>query len=152
MNELQAEKLDRFMNSVNTEVDEKINLIIENAQSEKRRRVEKAENEALLEAYNRIQKSVKDTESRYRKEYALKQQQLRMNELKYRETLTENIFGVIREKVNSFISSDKYREYLLKLAADENAGGSCVIMVSKKDYHYKEIIEQSTGCLSLIHI
>ena len=35
MNEIQAEKLDRFVNSVNNEVDEKINKIISEAETQK---------------------------------------------------------------------------------------------------------------------
>ncbi|MGN1481071.1 V-type ATP synthase subunit E [Porcipelethomonas sp.] len=146
MDELQAEKLDRFMNSVNMEVDEKINTIIADAQTEKKRRIDKAEDEALMEAYNQIQKAVKETETGYRREFALRQQQLRMNELKYRDTLTDRIFEAVRMKINFFVSSDKYKEYILSLASDNGIDSNSVIMISQKDSDYKEILEQSAGC------
>ena len=43
MNEIQAEKLDRFVNSVNNEVDEKINKIISEAEIQKSHQVKKTE-------------------------------------------------------------------------------------------------------------
>lgn len=59
MNEIQAEKLDRFVNSVNNEVDEKINKIISEAEIQKSHQVKKTEDEELLNAYNKIQRSVR---------------------------------------------------------------------------------------------
>ena len=50
MNEIQAEKLDRFVNSVNNEVDEKINKIISEAEIQKSHQVKKTEDEELLNA------------------------------------------------------------------------------------------------------
>lgn len=67
MDELQNEKLEKFMNSVNMEVNEKISSIINRANSEKRQKIEKAEDDALLEAYGKIQKCVKDSEAEYKK-------------------------------------------------------------------------------------
>ena len=57
MNEIQAEKLDRFVNSVNNEVDEKINKIISEAEIQKSHQVKKTEDEELLNAYNKIRRT-----------------------------------------------------------------------------------------------
>lgn len=146
MDELQDEKLERFVNSVNMETTEKINAILADAQAEKHRRIEQAEDEALTEAYNQIQMSVKESEAEYRREYALRQQNLRMNELKHRDVLTDNIFKAVREKINMFIASDKYKEYILSLAKDDNINSESVVMISGRDSDYKEILEKSAGC------
>ena len=92
MNEIQAEKLDRFVNSVNNEVDEKINKIISEAEIQKSHQVKKTEDEELLNAYNKIQRSVRDIESKYRRMLALKQQQLKTDSLMQRENLAQKIF------------------------------------------------------------
>lgn len=146
MDELQNEKLEKFMNSVNMEVNEKISSIINRANSEKRQKIEKAEDDALLEAYGKIQKCVKDSEAEYRKNYALKQQQLRIEQLKHREMLTENIFEAVNKKIISFTKSDKYKDYLISLVKKSEVNENCIIMISRNDAVYKEDIEKTSGC------
>ena len=99
MNEIQAEKLDRFVNSVNNEVDEKINKIISEAEIQKSHQVKKTEDEELLNAYNKIQRSIRDIESKYRRMLALKQQQLKTDSLMQRENLAQKIFDAVSKRM-----------------------------------------------------
>lgn len=107
MNEIQAEKLDRFVNSVNNEVDEKINKIISEAEIQKSHQVKKTEDEELLNAYNKIQRSVRDIESKYRRMLALKQQQLKTDSLMQRENLAQKIFDAVSKLICEFTGFGK---------------------------------------------
>ena len=119
MNEIQAEKLDRFVNSVNNEVDEKINKIISEAEIQKSHQVKKTEDEELLNAYNKIQRSVRDIESKYRRMLALKQQQLKTDSLMQRENLAQKIFDAVSKLICEFTVSEKYENYLINLVKNE---------------------------------
>ena len=137
MNEIQAEKLDRFVNSVNNEVDEKINKIISEAEIQKSHQVKKTEDEELLNAYNKIQRSVRDIESKYRRMLALKQQQLKTDSLMQRENLAQKIFDAVSKLICEFTVSEKYENYLLK-----------TIKINNRYYSYRNLISREVHLLS----
>ncbi|MDE6103985.1 MAG: hypothetical protein K2F60_05625, partial [Oscillospiraceae bacterium] len=120
MDEIQTEKLDRFVNSVNNEVDEKINKIISETESQKKVQIQKTEDEALLNAYNKIQKSIREIESKYRRILALKHQQLKSDFLRQREGLVESIFESVKKQICLFTASEKYQDYLTNLVKNED--------------------------------
>lgn len=146
MDELQTEKLDKFVNSVNNEVDEKINKIISEAELQKKIQIQKTEDEALLNAYNKIQKSVREIESKYRRMLALKQQQLKSDSLRQREVLAESIFESVKKQICLFTDSEKYQNYLISLVKNEDVRKNSVIMISEKDMKYSEILNNMFKC------
>lgn len=146
MDELQTEKLDRFVNSVNNEVDEKINKIISEVESQKKVQIQKTEDEALLNAYNKIQKSIREIESKYRRMLALKHQQFKSDFLRQRESLVESIFESVKKQVCLFTDSEKYQDYLTSLVKSEDVHENSVIMISEKDMKYREILSSMFKC------
>lgn len=132
MIENQAEKLSRFASSVNLEVDEKIQLIEKQALDEKSELLEKVENNALEEAYVKIQKAVRETEGKYRRNIALKEQKLRTDVLKHREELSQKIFKSVEEKIINFTNSDKYPVFLKNQLENEDLK-EAVVKLSEKD-------------------
>lgn len=146
MNEIQTEKLDRFVNSVNNEVDEKINKIISEAEIQKSHQMKKTEDEELLNAYNKIQKSVGDIELKYRRMLALKQQQLKTDSLRQRENLAQKIFDAVKKQICEFTNSEKYENYLLGLVKNEKVNKNFIIMISEKDLKYSVALHDISGC------
>lgn len=146
MDEVQARKLEKFSESVNSEVEEHISKILDEANEQRDKRLEKAEDDALLDAYNKIQKSVRDTEAKYRRMYALEEQKFRMDALRHREELSGKIFGDIEKKLAEFVSSEKYGDYLFRIAEGENLSGSGEIAVSPRDKAYGEKLGEKYGC------
>ena len=140
MIENQAEKLSRFASSVNLEVNEKIQLIEKQALDEKYELLEKTENKALEEAYVKIQKAVRETEGKYRRNIALKEQKLRTDVLKHRDELSQKIFKSVEEKIIDFTNSDKYSIFLRKQLENEDLK-EAVVKLSEKDMKkYSQII------------
>lgn len=146
MDEVQARKLEKFSESVNSEVEEHISKILGEADELSSEKLEKAEDDALLDAYNKIQKSVRDTEAKYRRMYALEEQKFRMDALKHREELSDKIFGGIEKKLAEFASSEKYGDYLFSIAEGENLSGSGEIAVSPRDKDLGEKLGEKYGC------
>lgn len=145
MDEIQARKLERFTESVNTEVEEHISKIIDEANELSSKRLEKTEDNALLDAYNKIQKSVRDTEAKYRRMYALEEQKFRMDALRHREELSNKIFSDIEKKLSEFTSSEKYGDYLFRIAEVEKLSGGGEIAVSPRDKAYGEKLGEKYG-------
>ncbi len=146
MIENQAEKLSRFASSVNLEVDEKIQLIEKQALSEKSELLEKTEDRVLEEAFLKIQKAVRDTEGKYRRKIALKEQELRSETLKHREELSRKIFEAVEEKIINFTNSDKYGSYLKKQLENESLDDAVIRMSEKDLQKYSETVKNITGC------
>lgn len=145
MDEVQARKLEKFSESVNSEVEEHISKILGEADELSSEKLEKAEDDALLDAYNKIQKSVRDTEAKYRRMYALEEQKFRMDALRHREELSGRIFGDIEKKLAEFTSSEKYGDYLFRIAEGEKLSGG-EIAVSPRDKSYGEKLGEKYGC------
>ncbi len=143
MDEVQViQKLDRFTESVNSEVDEHISSIIDEANRLSSEKLSKTEDDELLDAFNKIQKSVRDIESRYRRLYALEEQKCRMDVLKHREVLANEIFANVKKKIYDFAASEKYGDYLLEAVKGEKLSDSAVVVISPKDEKYGIIITE----------
>ncbi len=145
MDDIQARKLEKFNESVNMEVGEHIGEIMDEANRLSKKKLEKAEDDALLEAYNKIQKAVRDTEAKYRKMYALEEQKYRMDALKYREELSKKIFSGVERRITEFTSSEKYGDYLIDIAECEKLSETAVVAVSPKDKKYGEKLKAKCG-------
>lgn len=141
MDETQViQKLNRFTESVNSEVDEHISSIIDEANRLSSEKIKKTEDDCLQDAFNKIQKSVRDIESRYRRLYALEEQKCRMDVLKHREKLANEIFADIKKKICDFAGSEQYSDYLMKAASREKLSDSTIIVVSPRDEKYGKAI------------
>lgn len=145
MDDIQEHKLEKFSESVNIEVGEHISKIIDEANKLSSEKLEKAEDDALLDAYNKIQKAVKDAESKYRRMYALEEQKFRVNTLLHREELSRKIFNDVQKRLYEFAESEKYGEYLMNIAKDEKLSDSAVMAVSPKDKKYGEMLKAEYG-------
>lgn len=146
MDEMQTEKLQRFTESVNIEVEEHITKLIDKANEQSRSVLKKAEDEALLDAYNKIQKCVKETEAKYRRMYALEEQKKRMESLRHRDELSGRIFSDIEKKLYSFAATDSYADFLMNIAASENYSENAVFAISPNDKAYCDKLAQKSGC------
>ncbi len=145
MDEVQAQKLEKFTRSVNIEAGEHITKILDKANKLSDEKIQKAEDDALSDAYNRIQKSVRETESKYRRMYALAEQEFRMETLKHREELSQKIFKDVEVKIAEFASSDNYECYLKKLIDEETLSENSVIVLSPKDEKLGEKFKTEYG-------
>ena len=137
--------LHRFTNSVNLEVDMQIDEVIAEAEQQRKEMLERAENDALNDAYKKIQKAVKKIEAKYHRNYAKKEQELKNELLMHRDSLIKSIFDAVTEKVQEFVNSDEYTDYLISLIKTESVPFGATILLSKKDMIHKEKIMSVVG-------
>ncbi len=135
--DIQDEKLGRFVEAVNSDVDGQIEKILQDAEVTKQDIIEAANTSSLEDAYERIQNSIKLTAAKNEKLVAKKQFESQRDILQHREELIAKIFDNIRLSIVSFVASDKYTDYLLNLLKGEDLEGA-VIMLKEKDLGLKD--------------
>lgn len=137
--------LSEFIEAVNAEVDNKIEIIGKQAEEKRNMLLENAENEALNEAYNKIKACVNDERFRSRMTVSKAEQEARISLLKHREELVGRIFSSVDDKLISFADSDRYAAFLKELLNGENTGKDTVIYIRESDAKYESVLRETAG-------
>ena len=145
MEQFQQEKLDRFVNSVNGEVDVQISGMLREAEKEGEAIKSSAKDDALKASYDRIQKAVKDTEAQYKRMIAQAEQEHHRSLLSHREALVEKIFDNIRKRLGQFRQSEDYPAYLQKQLRDVKLSADSIIYLAPADMQYADLLKGSSG-------
>lgn len=145
MEQFQQEKLDRFVNSVNGEVDVQISGMLREAEKEGEAIKSSAKDDALKASYDRIQKAVKDTEAQYKRMIAQAEQEHHRSLLSHREALVEKIFDNIRKRLVQFRQSEDYPAYLQKQLRDVKLSADSIIYLAPADMQYADLMKGSSG-------
>ena len=145
MEQFQQEKLDRFVNSVNGEVDVQISGMLREAEKEGEAIKSSAKDDALKASYDRIQKAVKDTEAQYKRMIAQAEQEHHRSLLSHREALVEKIFDNIRKRLVQFRQSEDYSAYLQKQLRDVKLSADSIIYLAPADMQYADLLKGSSG-------
>lgn len=145
MEQFQQEKLDRFVNSVNGEVDVQISGMLREAEKEGEAIKSSAKDDALKASYDRIQKAVKDTEAQYKRMIAQAEQEHHRSLLSHREALVEKIFDNIRKRLVQFRQSEDYPAYLQKQLRDVKLSADGIIYLAPADMQYADLLKGSSG-------
>ena len=145
MEQFQQEKLDRFVNSVNGEVDVQTSGMLREAEKEGEAIKSSAKDDALKASYDRIQKAVKDTEAQYKRMIAQAEQEHHRSLLSHREALVEKIFDNIRKRLVQFRQSEDYPAYLQKQLRDVKLSADGIIYLAPADMQYADLLKGSSG-------
>lgn len=145
MEQFQQEKLDRFVNSVNGEVDVQISGMLREAEKEGEAIKSSAKDDALKASYDRIQKAAKDTEAQYKRMIAQAEQEHHRSLLSHREALVEKIFDNIRKRLVQFRQSEDYPAYLQKQLRDVKLSADSIIYLAPADMQYADLLKGSSG-------
>jgi len=137
--------LKEFIEAVNSEVDNKIEPIREQADRESTELLENAENEALNDAYEKIKACVSEEKYKNKMTVSKAEQEARIKVLTYREGLVSRIFDSVSEKLNSFTQSDEYVSFLDGLLKGETFSADTVVFLRKEDIRYEADLRKITG-------
>lgn len=147
MEEKQLEKLERFMQSVNEEVQEQIDQMLMEAKQESMQLQQSTEDETLAYVYGEIQEQTKEITANYQRETAQLQQKMRRLVLEHREALIGRIFENLKAKVCAFTETEAYESYLLSLLKDTNATEDLTVLIREKDQQFAtKIAAALNGC------
>lgn len=143
------EKLERFAKAVNDEVDSQIEEILKQADVSRNEIIEKANDESLYEAYDKIKEEIKKITNKYVKIVSKAELDTKREILLYREKIANQIIDNVKNKLVEFTSSKEYGDYLIKLVKEEitneTKAEDIIVYVSDKDIIYKNEIQKAVA-------
>ena len=141
----ESEKLERFVNAVNSEVDKEIDRIISEAEASKMEMIEAAKDESLNMAYDKIKDSVKKVQAKYVKIVSKAELDSKKDVLIQREKLTQKVFDNIMQSLIAFREKPQYLKYLIDVAKSQKLNDSVVICLRAEDMKYSSDIKKALG-------
>ena len=139
----QDAKLNQFMQAIKNDANERRQKILAEAEEYSKREMQKAEEEALSDAYVLIQAQKATVRNKILSEFSKKELDERKALLKQRENITSAVFELAKSKLISFSSSDEYLKYLLdciNYCVPLFNGSVPVVYIKKDDEKYSEDI------------
>lgn len=140
----QDKKTSSFLEAINKYAKKQSDAILQEVEEFKKQEIEKATKEALLDAYNLIQKTITTEKAKIVSEYAKKEQESKKELYIKRNEIVDSVFALSKEKLVEFTKSEKYDEYLLKSAAEMSQhffDNECTIYLRSADEEKKELIK-----------
>lgn len=145
MEEKSLEKLNRFVNSVDGEVEAQISDLLTTAKTEGETLLKHAEDQTLLQAFEQIQEQVKEIQAKYQRQLAQTEQDYHSALLTHREELVETIFGNVRTRLDAFTQSADYEAYLCGLLKGETVTADTTILVRPADLSHAQALQAACG-------
>ena len=145
---IESEKLERFSQAVDEEVDSQIQQIIDEAEASKKDILEKANDSSLYIAYDKIKEEIKSITSKYLKIVSKAELDSKRDILLYREEISKSVIENVKSRLIDFTASAEYKNYLIKVAKSEisnSAGEEVIIYLSAGDMKYENDLCNSLG-------
>lgn len=145
------EKLTKFEQAVLAEAKEEIDKLLQDADLEKQKVLEKADNECLQQSYDKIKENIKKIEGIYVKRVAQFELDCKKAVLKHREELVGKIFEDIVNRLASFTQSGEYVTYLVSqltnaLQSDDSKDAQDIQVLCRPcDLQYAPQLEAGTS-------
>ncbi len=118
---LQDEKLSKFIQAINKDAEERRARILAESEAFNKAELEKAETEALTDAYHLIQQEISKMRTGIRRELSQKELKLHRAALLKRSEITKDVFDEAAKEVEAFTRTDAYPLFLEGLAKDAAA-------------------------------
>ncbi len=145
----QEEKLGRFAKAVDDEVTIQINEILQQAEANRKVILEKANDESLYEAYDKIKEQIKKISNKYVKLVAKSELESKRKVLLHREKITSMVMDNVKNSLVSFTESPEYKDYLTGLLKDEFSSVKTIsditVFLSENDMKYSDDIKALFG-------
>lgn len=130
------EKLQRFMEAVNSEIDLKVEKLLDEAEEEKRNIIAAAEERSQSTAEQHISAVTKKTGSKYVMEISRAELDMKKNVLRHREELSDRVFDAVKERIAEYRKTSAYFDGLVKTLVLINAGDGAEVRLSPDDMKY----------------
>ncbi|MGN0642137.1 MAG: V-type ATP synthase subunit E [Huintestinicola sp.] len=139
------EKLNRFISAVNSETDKRVSEILSEAEAEKQRILNEADEAAKQARERHIGDSSKMSAGKYVRMVSKTELDMKKEVLMCREKLTAELFKKVEDKISEFKQTDGYAALILKQIAEENPGEGAVVCLSPEDMRLADIIRKSVS-------
>lgn len=146
----QEQKLETMLKAINEYAERQRLRILYEIDEQSTTELERAEKEALSDAYRMIRQETADVRGSIARDLSSRELAERRKLLELRSDIEKRVFDEAREKLRVFVSSDKYKEYLVRSAkgaasAFSAAPDGVVFVLRHDDMKYSEAIQTAYG-------
>lgn len=139
----QEEKVSKFLEAITKDALRRKEKILKEIDDFNKEELEKAEDEALSEAYALIQGEISNTRSELRREYCLLEMEKRKQLFQHRSEITAQVFERAQDMLKEYAAADGYHSDFfrdLKQAAEQFSSGKVIIMIRSQDLPFENEI------------
>nr|WP_317413306.1 V-type ATP synthase subunit E family protein [uncultured Solibaculum sp.] len=144
----QDEKLSKFIEAINKDAEERRSRILAEVEEYNKAEMEKAEIEALTEAYHLIQDQMAQMRTSIRRELSQKEIALHRETLMQRENITKQVFEEATKRLIEFTQSADYQDFLVKAASNATSvfqEGDVVLSMRPSDMKFANVVTKVFG-------
>lgn len=143
------EKLERFEKAVDDDVDKQIQEILQQAESSRNEILKKANDVSLSEANDKLNEEMKNITGKYIKLVSKAELDCKREVLVHREKIANQVIENVRKSLISFVQTEEYKTYLIKLIKDEiessDNASQMIFYLSKNDMKLSDEIKKAIG-------
>ena len=147
------EKLDKFNVAIQHYALEQQKKIQQEIEAFQKKELEQAEDEVLQEAYGMIQKEMAEMRNHISREMAQRETEERRQLLEKRQSIAEDVFHRVAEKLLQYTKSEEYPLLLEKYAREAGRflishgaeSCDCVMLLRKEDMPFAAQIQEALG-------
>ncbi|MGN0675887.1 MAG: V-type ATP synthase subunit E [Oscillospiraceae bacterium] len=137
------EKLQKFIDAVNDEIDIKVNEMLAEAENEKKAILAEAERESEETAEKHFNISSKKSGNRYARDISKAELDMKKSVIQHREELTSNIFEAVEKKLKEYKNDPKYVDMLIKNLLMTHISDGAEIFLAPDDMKYAETMKKA---------
>lgn len=141
--------LNKFIDAVLKDANEQKERLLKEIEEEKQRELEKAENDILKNIYTHIQSEISEIKHQSGRDLSKKALEIRKELLLKRDALSEKIFAMLKERLNSFIQTEDYKKFLSDgIAKAISLAGDCKVIfyTSARDAELVKALCKDLNC------
>ena len=141
--DMNNEKLQRFIDAVNNEIEGKVQEMLAEAEDEKKTILEEANRESEETADRHMQLEAKKNGNRYVRDISRAELSMKKAVLMHREELTDQIFGVVEKRLIKYRDDPKYVDMLIKNLLLTHVTDDSEIFLSPDDMKYADTLKKA---------
>ncbi len=137
------EKLHNFMSAVDSQIDERVEKLLSDAQKEKEMILSNAQREAKIAADNHYAEGLKKHGNQYVRDISRATLEMKKEVLAHRESLTDKIFEGVSSQITEFRKTPKYLDYLVKSLIMMNITDDVEIFLAPEDMKLADTLKKA---------
>lgn len=136
------EKLQKFIEAVNDDIDVKVSELLKEAEEERKNIISAAEAESENTAEKHLTASQKKTGNKYVRDISKAELEMKKEVLRHREELSDKIFDVVKERISEYRTTAAYFDGLAKTLLLLNITGNAEVRLAAEDMKYAEALKK----------
>lgn len=143
------EKLNKFINAVNDEIDSKIESMLDNAESERNQILNQAEQDAKEAADKHYNVYYQKNDKNFVREISCSELNAKKSIIQHREKIVERLFNNVEQRLIEFRSTPKYADMLIKNLLLMHISEGAEIYLCSEDMKYSELLKKAVPAKNL---